>query len=229
MWKVLIVEDNMTDVKIMSFILQKKNYEVFVANEVLTAMEILNTYKIDLILLDWMLPHTNGIELLKTLRKDSKRQSVPIFIVSGKNDLKDIKLAIANGATDYILKPIDPLIMQSKIDQVLQQKSEWNLTPLPKNYERSAQLQNQVEFISLSEIGTEVLSIQAYPVGTSFEAHIKFLSELGIDKLNLKVIECKPNGQQFIIKASIVGTKESDLQLIRLFLRTLSLDKAVAA
>ncbi|MBP2665616.1 MAG: response regulator receiver containing protein [Firmicutes bacterium] len=76
---------------------------VGIANSGPTAMEMLNTLKVDLILLDLFLPGANGLKILKNLRKQDK--NVDIIIVSASKDSKDVETAFRLGVVDYLIKP----------------------------------------------------------------------------------------------------------------------------
>ena len=76
---------------------------VGIANSGPTAMEMLKTLKVDLVLLDIFLPGTNGLKILKTLRKNDK--NVDIIIVSASKDSKDVETAFRFGVVDYLIKP----------------------------------------------------------------------------------------------------------------------------
>lgn len=104
--KVLMIEDNPDTLKFLSHILAAE-FEVFTAENAVTGIEIARNQQPDLILMDVMLPHLNGLDACQLLRKDPKTSSIPIIIVSAKNRSADITTGLDIGADDYISKPFD--------------------------------------------------------------------------------------------------------------------------
>lgn len=80
--------------------------------------------KPELILLDIMLPDENGIEILKTLRKDPNTKYIPIIMLTAKNNEYDKVVALDNGADDYVTKPFGMMELISRIKALLRRTSE---------------------------------------------------------------------------------------------------------
>lgn len=72
----------------------------------------------DVILLDWNMPIMNGLEFLKALRKTPGGTAPKVVFCTTENDLEHITEAIQNGADEYIMKPFDSEIVQSKLEQI---------------------------------------------------------------------------------------------------------------
>jgi two-component system, chemotaxis family, chemotaxis protein CheY len=72
----------------------------------------------DAILLDWNMPVMNGIEFLKVLRKEKKGSDPIVVFCTTENDLKHITEAMQAGANEYIMKPFDREILESKFSEV---------------------------------------------------------------------------------------------------------------
>ncbi len=83
----------------------------------------LNTSLPNLILLDLMLPVTDGMQILEKLRNDSKTKNIPVIILSAKCDRLDKIKGLDNGADDYITKPFDILELLSRIKAVIRRSS----------------------------------------------------------------------------------------------------------
>ena len=77
--------------------------------------EVLNNNNYDIIFSDINMPNMDGITLLKHLRGVEFYKKTPIFIVSTENEKSTIVQAIMSGATDYIIKPYDPVIVKEKV------------------------------------------------------------------------------------------------------------------
>lgn len=103
MKQILIVED---EVGISNFLTQglgEEGYEVLVANNGLTGLELALNQSIDLILLDWMLPKMSGIEVCKKIRK--KNKLIPILFLTARDTIQETIEGLKAGANDYIKKP----------------------------------------------------------------------------------------------------------------------------
>ena len=101
--KVLIVEDEVAIVEILKFNLQKEGYETVEALDGLTALDLARSEDPDLILLDVMLPGKNGFEICGTLRAEGR--TVPIIMLTAREEESDKVLGLETGADDYITKP----------------------------------------------------------------------------------------------------------------------------
>ena len=101
MKKILIVEDDMDIHNLIREMLEKENYRVLNSYSGTEALMIIEKEKIDLILLDLMLPGLNGEEIIKKVKK------MPIIVISAKISPEDKVNVLLNGANDYITKPFD--------------------------------------------------------------------------------------------------------------------------
>ncbi|WP_291119179.1 response regulator transcription factor [Flavobacterium sp. UBA6135] len=113
--KILIVED---EIGIASFLkqgLEEEGYEVLVANDGQSGLEMAISHKPDLILLDWMLPKLSGLKVCESFRKTNT--TTPIIFLTAKDTVQDTIEGLKAGANDYIKKPFsfDELLERIKI------------------------------------------------------------------------------------------------------------------
>lgn len=101
---VLIVDDNYTNVQVLSELLHDK-YNLFIGSNGNEALEILNIVECDLILLDIMMPEMDGFEVCKRIKANPSTQDVSIIFITAKNQEEDIINGFSLGAVDYITKP----------------------------------------------------------------------------------------------------------------------------
>ncbi len=106
--KVLIIEDNEQNMYMLSFLLEKNNYEVLQAFNGLEGIKAAIEKSPDVILLDIQLPEMDGYQIALELRKRNDLNNIPIVAVTSHAMVGDREKAIASGATGYIEKPIDP-------------------------------------------------------------------------------------------------------------------------
>lgn len=119
---VLIIDDNVNNVRLLQDILEDEGYEVFTLSSGIPVLETVRNVKPDLILLDIMMPEMDGFEVCKVLRADLELKEIPIIMVTAKVEGKDIKYALEIGAVDYIKKPIDEYEVIARVESALRQK-----------------------------------------------------------------------------------------------------------
>jgi DNA-binding response OmpR family regulator len=107
MAKILIVDDDMLITGLMESLVSIDGHEAFVVNDSTQAMHAARTFDPDLITLDLMMPHLNGFDLCALLRADPQFASIPIIIVSAKEDSQSRQMAFSLGATEYLNKPFN--------------------------------------------------------------------------------------------------------------------------
>jgi two-component system, chemotaxis family, chemotaxis protein CheY len=118
MKRCLVVDDSKVVRMVARKILESLNFQIEEAENGQAAMDICKRAMPDAILLDWNMPVMNGMEFLKGLRRmDGSKQPVVVFCTT-ENDLKHIQEAITAGADEYIMKPFDSEIIESKFNQV---------------------------------------------------------------------------------------------------------------
>jgi two-component system, chemotaxis family, response regulator PixH len=104
---VMIVEDSMTDMELLTLYLKKEGLSVVTARNGEEACARLKSYKPDLIVLDVILPGLSGFQLCRQFKSDSATKGIPIVICSTKNTEVDKQWGKMGGADAYLTKPID--------------------------------------------------------------------------------------------------------------------------
>ena len=115
---ILIVDDTESNIDILVESLSDA-YEVSVAMDGESALEIVVEEPPDLILLDIMMPDMDGYEVCEKLKSDNNTKDIPIIFLSGATDEGSKEKGLALGAIDYITKPIDKNIVLSKLKEHL--------------------------------------------------------------------------------------------------------------
>ncbi|HFJ9404123.1 response regulator transcription factor [Bacillus cereus group sp. TH177-1LC] len=114
--KILIVDDDAEIRKIVSIYLKNEGYESIDAPDAIEALHIIKNTKIDLIILDIMLPKMDGIEACLKIREEYQ---MPIIFLSAKDEDIDKIHGLMSGAEDYITKPFNPLELMARIKSQL--------------------------------------------------------------------------------------------------------------
>lgn len=113
--KILIVEDETGIANFLKQGLEEEGYEVLVAHDGKKGYELYQNHKVDLVLLDWILPKMTGIEVCKAIRKSDPK--IPIIFLTAKDLVQETIEGLQAGANDYIKKPFsfDELVVRIKI------------------------------------------------------------------------------------------------------------------
>ncbi|MGD9742112.1 MAG: response regulator [Hyphomicrobium sp.] len=118
MKRCLIVDDSKVVRMVARKILESLNFRIEEADNGLIAMDCCKHGMPDAILLDWNMPVMNGIEFLKALRRMQGGERPVVVFCTTQNSLRQIEEAIGAGANEYIMKPFDSEILESKFSQV---------------------------------------------------------------------------------------------------------------
>lgn len=102
---ILIVDDEPEIVWLLTTVLVEKGYKVYQANDGNTALEIATFKRLDLILLDLMMPVIDGYEICHRLKAEESTREIPVIFLSGSDETFDKVRAFASGGVDYITKP----------------------------------------------------------------------------------------------------------------------------
>lgn len=120
---ILVVEDEPAIQELISYSLRQARHEVFSAKSAEQALEIINNVLPDLVLLDWMLPGTSGVEFARMLRRSARTKSIPIIMLTARAEESDKVAGLEIGADDYITKPFSPRELLARIKAVLRRRS----------------------------------------------------------------------------------------------------------
>ena len=116
---VLLVEDEIALVDVLRYNLESGGFDVVATGSGERALEIVDEQSIDLMLLDWMLPHMSGIEVCRQLRRRAATRDLPIIMLTARSDRTDRVRGLDTGADDYVSKPVAPDELLARIRAVL--------------------------------------------------------------------------------------------------------------
>ena len=117
--KILVVDDDLTTLKLISHFLQKEKFRVSTSISGVEGLKMAFQEAPDLILLDVMMPDLNGFQFLSIYRKVGDNARTPILILSSLSDEADVLRGLEAGAVDYITKPFSPHVLMAKIKKNL--------------------------------------------------------------------------------------------------------------
>ena len=104
---ILLVEDEKSIVTLIKYNLEKEGFKVFCSETGEDALKIIKEKIPDLVILDWMLPDTSGIDICRQIKIDKKLKNIPVLILTAKGEPDDKIKGLEVGADDYVTKPFN--------------------------------------------------------------------------------------------------------------------------
>ncbi len=126
MTRILVVDDSPTETYILKTMLEKHGFAVSIAVDGDQGMSKARAEQPDLILMDIVMPGVNGFQATRKLSKDSVTASIPIVMISTKDQDTDQLWAKRQGALDYIIKPVTEAELLAKIGAALKRRGRTN-------------------------------------------------------------------------------------------------------
>jgi DNA-binding response OmpR family regulator len=121
MTRVLVVDDDPVIADLVSFRLTRLGLDVFVETDGQAGLAAARELRPDLVVLDWMMPRMNGLEMCAALRAepDEALARTPVLLLTAKAQEPDLLRGFAAGATDYIVKPFSPRELATRVTAAL--------------------------------------------------------------------------------------------------------------
>ena len=119
---VLIVDDIVDTVRLLSCTLKGQGYDVLAAYSGREALEVASAERPDVILLDVMMPEMNGFEVCRRLKADPTLRRIPVLLVTAKDLDEDVIAGLDAGAEDYVTKPFHQLVLSARLRAALRVK-----------------------------------------------------------------------------------------------------------
>lgn len=168
--KILVVEDEAPIRDLISINLQLVGYEVFTAEDGIMAEEFLEKQRVDLILLDVMIPGIDGFSLIEKIKK----HNTPVIFVTAKESVLDRVKGLRLGADDYIIKPFETMELLARIEVVLRRYNKESDKIKFKNIEvdvnkRVVMLNNKEVYVTAKEYDLLLLFLQNKNIAMSRE------------------------------------------------------------
>ena len=170
--KILVIDDDEMNLQIAKMVLEKKlACEVVCASSGIDGLEILRSQRINLALLDIMMPDFDGIETLKEIRGDERMRNVPVMMLTASGDVENIHKVGALGVKDYIKKPFMPTDLIKRVEKKLSEIHSEEVLIIGDDEE---------ELRGMKEIIEENFPHEAL-TAANFDAATKILREIDFD------------------------------------------------
>jgi two-component system, OmpR family, alkaline phosphatase synthesis response regulator PhoP len=117
--RVLIADDNPTNVELLEVYLSDVDCTIAVAVDGLDTLNKVDTFRPDLILLDIMMPKLSGFEVCKKLKSNPATRGIMILMVTALNELGDIERAVNAGTDDFLSKPVNKIELLKRVENML--------------------------------------------------------------------------------------------------------------
>jgi len=123
---ILIVDDSIDNLKVVGNFLLEQGYNIFVSNDGENALKTLQVNKIDLVLLDIMMPGLDGFEVCAKMKTNQETQHIPVIFLSAKAETEDIVKGFEAGGVDYVTKPFQKLELLARVDTHIRLKKTYD-------------------------------------------------------------------------------------------------------
>ena len=117
--RILIVDDERNIVEALKYNLEKEGFRILIAFDGAEALKLAGREAIDAIVLDWMLPEIDGLEVCRLLRQEDRTKPIPILMLTVKSEETDKVLGLEMGVDDYMTKPFSQRELIARIRSLL--------------------------------------------------------------------------------------------------------------
>lgn len=152
---VLIADDEKHMVKILSAYFKKEGFNTIEAKDGKEALDLFHLHKVDLAILDWMMPNVSGVDACKYIKENS---NVKVLILTAKTQNEDEIEALNCGADEYIKKPFDPRILLLRAKKLVNFNNEINISDININLDEQKVYKNG-ELLKLTKLEYDLLTV----------------------------------------------------------------------
>lgn len=219
MARILVVDDDPDVLKLVEKVLSTNHHQVFTASDAMKAMDLLNASLYDMLISDANMPRFSGFELIRTIKNNKRLQRMAVAMLTGLRERKDIEKAIRAGVDDYIVKPIDPMLLLQKVEELFKRKPPMERAEfhMPETYKfAAAKCALDTRITTISETGLTLKSPVEIPEGLAVEVASELFRKIDIPTPHMKVISCRKIVEfHFDIKIAFIGINDNFCSKVR--------------
>ena len=198
--RILTIDDDPDILDVLDLTLSEF-YEVIQAPNGQEGLKLVQTKTPNLVICDYMMPIMTGKEFCKAMKKDILLEHIPVIMLTGKGETKDMVVGIEAGADDYIVKPFEPSALLARIKMILRRTSRSldanPLTHLPGNTSIMEEFQNRIASTKIFAVGyADLDKFKIYNDKYGFEKGDDVIKELA--RLLVRVVRTLGGPDSFI-------------------------------
>lgn len=180
---ILVIDDEPDNFDVVEALLDGEDYQLHYANSGQQALDRLNSFQPDVILLDVMMPDLDGMEVCRRIKADPQWQAVPIIMVTALSAKEDLAQCLAAGADDFISKPVNRVELRARVNSMLRIKQQYD------NLQSLLQLREDMVNMIVHDLRNPVASI-------ILSTEVLRLPDMSAEKLQRKVDQIAIAAQQ---------------------------------
>ena len=123
---ILVIDDEPDNFDVVESFLNNLNCQLHYAARGKTALEMLEVFRPDVILLDLMMPELNGLEVCRIIKQDSRWKSVPIIMITALTSKEDMAACLDAGASDFLSKPVNGVELRARVKSMIRMKQQYD-------------------------------------------------------------------------------------------------------
>jgi two-component system cell cycle response regulator len=160
--RVLVVDDTLANVKLLEARLVAEYFEVVTASSGREALDVLKTQRVDVVLLDVMMPGMDGFEVCRRIKQDPAIMHLPVIMVTALDQPTDKILGLKAGADDFLTKPIDDMALTTRVKNLARLKmlNDEMLRRLASGAKFGLPAPDLVPWTSMEDVGARILLVE---------------------------------------------------------------------
>jgi two-component system, sensor histidine kinase and response regulator len=123
-YSILIVDDQPENFEVIEALLQNTDHNLYYASDGVTAIDLLDKFDPDLVLLDVMMPEIDGIEVCRQIKANPRWQAIPVIMVTSFSSTDNLSRCLAAGADDFLSKPVNGIELRTRVHSLLRIKTQ---------------------------------------------------------------------------------------------------------
>jgi two-component system chemotaxis response regulator CheY len=223
MARILLVDDDHDFLNVASRLLQHADIDVVTCMGAQEALDQAKRREFDVIITDANMKPHSGYELIRSIKSIPSYQLIPIAMITGRREKRDVERAVAVGAQDYIVKPIDPERFIKKIQELVSRSEDAHRSARfgEIHLEEIGKITTSVMIVGLSETGVLLDSDHKLLEGSIVTLSSEIFEKIGCASPQAKVKSCVPGATQgsYEARATFQNLEERTLLKIRQFVQ----------
>ncbi len=189
---ILVVDDDEVIRGLLCSCLKREGHTIMTAKDGRQALDLLTAHDFDLVLLDVIMPETNGYQVLEQMKNTNRLRNIPVIMISAFNEAGSAVRCIELGAEEYLAKPFDPNMLRARVKACLEKKTERDKTVRELSADldsKASQLQATSERLGASRCKIELLEEKTARIESAVQQEIEKIRRVSIIDI-LAILVC---------------------------------------